>query len=86
METYEIVHVIDGQESYYIRRPVRREPSAHYIYEEPFPAYEGTRALNSRSSVAREGIRGHVVPERRPTDHRGADLSYLDEYDPRFGR
>lgn len=85
VETYEIVHVIDGQESYYIRRPVRREPNAHYTYEESFPAYEGTRALNSRSSVVQEGARGSVIPERQPTDHR-ADPSYLDEYDPRFGR
>ncbi|KAK0666231.1 hypothetical protein QBC41DRAFT_305409 [Cercophora samala] len=33
-EIVEIVHVIEGQRSYYIERPIRREPEARYVYEE----------------------------------------------------
>ncbi|KAK4180421.1 hypothetical protein QBC36DRAFT_30868 [Triangularia setosa] len=30
----EIVHVIEGERSYYIERPIRREPETRYVYEE----------------------------------------------------
>lgn len=33
-EIVEIVHVIEGEHSYYIERPVRREPQTRYVFEE----------------------------------------------------
>ncbi|KAK4161959.1 hypothetical protein QBC43DRAFT_216506 [Cladorrhinum sp. PSN259] len=87
VETYEIVHVIDGQESYYIRRPVRREPEVRYVYEEPIAAYEGSRGASSRSGIAvREGNRASVIPPEAQSIDRLADPPYVEEYDPRYGR
>ncbi len=91
VETYEIVHVIDEQGEYYIRRPARREPDPRYIYEErrvrheggPYPGFEPVYAPVPRASLAREGGRGSVAPEARPGDRR-ADSTYFEEYDPRF--
>ena len=91
VETYEIVHVIDEQGEYYIRRPVRREPDPRYIYEErrvrheggPYPAFEPVYAPVPRASLVREGGRSGVAPEARPGDRR-ADSTYFEEYDPRF--
>jgi hypothetical protein len=80
VETYEIVHVIDEQGEYYIRRPVRRDPEARYVYEErrvrhesgPSPGFEPVYAPVSRPSLVRE------APGRR------TDSTYVEEYDPRF--
>jgi len=91
VEAYEIVHVIDEQGEYYIRRPVRREPDPRYMYEErrvrheagPYSGFEPTYAPVSRSSLAREGARASAAPEGRPGDRR-ADPAYYEEYDPRF--
>ena len=91
VETYEIVHVIDEQGEYYIRRPVRCEPDPRYIYEErrvrheggPYPGFEPVYAPVPRASLGREGGRGSVAPEVRPGDRR-ADSAYFEEYDPRF--
>ncbi|KAG7292340.1 hypothetical protein NEMBOFW57_002375 [Staphylotrichum longicolle] len=87
VEAYEIVHVIDEQGEYYIRRPVRREPDPRYVYEErrarheagPYTGFEPVYAPVSRSSLVREGARASAAPEGRR-----ADPAYFDEYDPRF--
>ncbi|KAK4229502.1 hypothetical protein QBC38DRAFT_471980 [Podospora fimiseda] len=86
VETFEIVHVIDGNESYYIRRPVRREPEVRYLYQESAAGYEDARGAATRSGVTtREGTaRASVIPEAQPID-RHPDSLYVEEYDPRFG-
>ncbi|KAL2126278.1 hypothetical protein VTI74DRAFT_1270 [Chaetomium olivicolor] len=93
VETYEIVHVIDGYREYYYRRPVRREPKPRYIYEErrlvrdagAYPAsHDPLYAPVSRASLVRDGPRASVAPEAWPADQRRADPAYDEEYDPRF--
>ncbi|KAL2199760.1 hypothetical protein P885DRAFT_66673 [Corynascus similis CBS 632.67] len=87
VEAYEIVHIIDEHGEYYIRRPVRREPGARYVYEERsvrqssdhYPASEPVYASLSRPSSARVT----AAPNSRPGDRR-ADPKYYEEYDPRF--
>ncbi|KAK4235793.1 hypothetical protein C8A03DRAFT_17505 [Achaetomium macrosporum] len=92
IEAYEIVQVIDEHGEYYIRRPVRREPDARYIYEEQgvrrdagaYPSLEPVYAgAVVRPSHFREWGRASVAPEPWPADRR-ADPAYYEEYDPRF--
>jgi hypothetical protein len=90
IEGYEIVQVIDEHGEYYIRRPVRRERNARFIYEVrgihgdadayPYPSLEPIYAGPSR---LRDQGRASVAPEPWPADHR-ADPAYYEEYDPRF--
>ncbi|KAH6619876.1 hypothetical protein B0J18DRAFT_445923 [Chaetomium sp. MPI-SDFR-AT-0129] len=93
VETYEIVHVIDEQGEYYIRRPLRREPEPRYVYQarrvlhetNPYPA-GGIRSApfpppGFVPDAARAGANGG--PDNRPGGRR-TDPAYLEEYDPRF--
>ncbi|KAK4188344.1 hypothetical protein QBC35DRAFT_473642 [Podospora australis] len=87
---YEIVHVIEGQREYYIRRPVRCEPEPRYAVEEQIGHREATShvfgegyANVPRPNIGQDVVRGSLMPETRAADRR-AGPAYLEEYDPHF--
>ncbi|EGS17930.1 uncharacterized protein CTHT_0059430 [Thermochaetoides thermophila DSM 1495] len=92
IEAYEIVHVIDENGEYYIRRPVRREPDPRYAYEErrvyrgdagPHPSHESRLLYGGQPVVPRDGPRGSSAPETWPVDRRSGS-AYYGEYDARL--
>ncbi|KAK3362803.1 hypothetical protein B0T25DRAFT_443942 [Lasiosphaeria hispida] len=77
VEAYEIVHVIDGQEEYYIRRPVLREPEVRYTYGEsrkvihhevePYASHDPVYSPISRAEKPQGPPDAYSQPEtRRP--------------------
>lgn len=92
VEAYELVEVRDPQGSYYIKRPVRREPIDAYAYDihpgarevEPLPhSRHPPPMVDPRPVASRPGI--YDSPSRPATAmKRQHSKTDLEEYDPRF--
>ncbi|KAK0730546.1 hypothetical protein B0H67DRAFT_548476 [Lasiosphaeris hirsuta] len=100
VEAYEIVHVIDGQEEYYIRRPARHEPEVRYSYGESRKALHREVEPHANEPVYNPILRAgqpqgplnvysrrepsQLGPRAEPRTDARDDPAYYEEYDPRF--
>ncbi|KAJ4295813.1 hypothetical protein N0V88_004515 [Collariella sp. IMI 366227] len=88
VETYEIVHVIDGDREYYYRRPMRREPEPpRYVYEERRVVRDAgvyPPSAHEPGVVYAPVSRGGVVWSGGQRGQRRAEQGFYEEYDPRF--
>lgn len=99
VDAYEIVHVIEGDRQYYIRRPVRREqPEVRYAvaqqgWKEQQPAEGsgeggGYYAAPQREVQYRREQQPQPQPQPQPQQHPQArhegGRGYYEEYDPKF--
>lgn len=94
VEAYEIVHVIEGDRDYFIRRPVRREqPEARYV------APHGWKEQQPDEGGGEDGSGGYYAAPQREVQYRREQQpqqqqhpqgrqegggGYYEEYDPKF--